>query len=60
MPVPKPLGEQTLSMSWGEVMSSDVIAISAVAKDFIVRLLGVGLHESLGGRPRAHRAFLNQ
>lgn len=24
-------------------MSSDVIAISAVAKDFIVRLLGVGL-----------------
>jgi hypothetical protein len=47
-------------MSWGEVMSSDVIAISAVAKDFIVRLLGVGLYESLGGRPRAHRVFLNQ
>ena len=43
MPTPKSLDEQTLSMSWSEVMSSDVIAISAVAKDFIVRLLGVGL-----------------
>jgi hypothetical protein len=59
VPAPKSLDEQTLFMSWGEVMSSDMMAISAVAKDFIVRLLGVGLHESLGERPRAHRAFLN-
>jgi hypothetical protein len=36
-------------------MSSDVIASTTVAKVFIMCLLEVGLRETLGGHPRAHR-----
>ena len=36
-------------------MSFDVIAISAVAKAFIVCLLEMEWHKTLGGRSHAHR-----
>lgn len=49
------LGEQIVSMEGGKARFSDVIAISAVAKAFIVCLLETGWRETLGGRSRAHR-----
>jgi hypothetical protein len=50
----KSVGEQTVSVTEGEAISSDAIAISAVSEAFIVRLLEVGLRETLSGREGAH------